>query len=143
MSSSPDQSSERTSFLHAGFPVKELLTMGKGMRTLRVVLLVALALCVGGPPSLFALERTPEIAVATNGGPGQTPPQPGQPQLVMDNGDPDDWASRSDEDEDEMVAGGSVATLYTPSGSKATWRDYLEYISGLLIRIKLRLTGIL
>ena len=115
--------------------------MGKGMRTLKVVLLVALALCVGGPPSLFALERTPEIAVATDGGPGQPPQQPLAPQVVTDNGDPDDWASRTDQD--EMVTGGIIASLDKPSGSKATWRDYLEYISGLLIRIRTRLTGIL
>jgi hypothetical protein len=112
--------------------------MIKTIPRLRVVLLVALALCVGGPPSLFALERTPEIAVATNDQPNQIPPQA---QLVMDNGDPDDWASKTDEDE---MSNGMVQTqLGSPGGSGSGWRDYVEYLSGLLIRIKLYLTGIL
>ena len=112
--------------------------MTKPISTLRVVLLVTLALCVGGPPSLFALERTPEIAVATNDQPDQIPPQA---QLVMDNGDPDDWASRTEDD--EMSIGGVQTLLGAPGGPGITWRDHVEYVSGRLIRIKLCLIGIL
>jgi hypothetical protein len=133
------QTGEATKFLlHAGLPVKEHLTMIRPISTFRVVLLVALALCVGGPPSLFALERTPEIAVATNDQPDQIPPQA---QLVTDNGDPDDWASRTEED--EMSIGGVQTLLDAPGSAGVTWRDYVEYLSGRLISIKLYLTGIL
>jgi hypothetical protein len=104
----------------------------------RVVLLVALALCVGGPPSLLALEHTPEIAVATSDTPYQ-PPTP--PQSIIENGDPDDWASKSDED--EMSGHGVQTLLGGPGGSGVTLREYLEHVSGSLIRIKLYLTGIL
>ena len=112
--------------------------MAKTISVAKVVLLVALALCVGGPPSLFALERTPEIAVATNGQPDQIPPQA---QLGMDNGDPDDWAAKTEDD--EMSVGGGQFQLGSPGGSGAEWRDHVEYLSGRLIRIKLYLTGIL
>jgi hypothetical protein len=112
--------------------------MTKPSPKLRVVLLVALALCVGGPPSLFALEPAPEIAVATGDNPYQ-PPTP--PQSIVNNGDPDDWASKSDED--GMSGQGVQTQLGCPGGSGLTWREHVEYVSGSLIRIKLYLTGIL
>ena len=116
--------------------------MAKTTNTLTVVLLIGLALCVGGPPAAAAPEGTPEIAVDSNDQPGQ---QPSQPQCIVNNGDPDDWASRTDgeEEEDEACAGMVQFMLGDPGDPGATWRDHAERFSERLIRIKMYLIGIL
>ena len=100
-----------------------------------IVLLVALTLCVGVPPSLIAHERPQNVVNVPGGGPGQ-PPCP--PQQTGDNGDPDDWASRGS-DGDDSVGPPPDET----AGSLDEWLNYLESISELLASIRLNLLGIL
>ena len=96
-------------------------------------LLVALAISVVAPPVLHALERSPVIAFA----PGYEPaPPPTQPQLTTDAGDPDEWASKSDQ-------GMSGAQGDKSDGSGVKWLDYLRSLRGLVAGIKLQLEGIL
>jgi hypothetical protein len=112
--------------------------MTRPLHLLAFVLLVTLALCVGGPPCVFALERAPAIATATYDVPVQSS---APPQVLTDNGDPDDWATKSDRSE---VGGNGAQSQHSIAGGSGTgWRDYMEYISELMIRTRLYLTGIL
>jgi hypothetical protein len=113
--------------------------MAKKRNIFKVVLLIGLALCVGGPPSVAALERTPQLAIDSNDQPGQPPPQL---QSIGNNGDPDDWASKTEgEGEEDEISAGTVQFLL--GGPGATWRDRAERFGGRLICIKVYLTGIL
>jgi hypothetical protein len=96
-------------------------------------LLVALALSVAAPPVLLALERPPDSVIAPGSEAGQVP---SSPRMVSDNGDPDDWASRSD----QSSSGGREVSS---DESDVSWRDYLDSLRGLLGGIKLQLAGIL
>jgi hypothetical protein len=58
--------------------------------------------------------------------------------MAADNGDPDDWASRSD---DAAAVGG--ATDVGVGGCNGKWSNYLEYLRRLVAKIKLHLAGIL
>ena len=61
-----------------------------------IVLLVALAFFVGVPPPLLALDRPPDYGQGPGYDPGQTPPDV---TSVTNNGDPDDWASNTGDEE--------------------------------------------
>jgi hypothetical protein len=73
------------------------------------------------------------MAIAPGTQTGQTP---STPIMVSDNGDPDDWASRSDQ-------GSSGGEEQSSEGSDVSWRDYLDSLRGLLGGIKMQLAGIL
>lgn len=96
--------------------------------------LVALALSTGAPPFIHALERPPDIAIQPGDYTGSVS---SGPPMVQDDGDPDDWASRSD---DESSGGGQNEQL---GGSGAEWDNYKHAIRGLILRIKIALGGIL
>lgn len=104
-------------------------------RSTGIALLVALALFVGAPPVLHSLERPPDLA---NGSGYQSEQIPFQPELVTDNGDPDDWSSKNDPDGEEDEAGQG-----TMGASDGKWLDYLESLRGIIFQIKLKLEGIL
>ncbi len=104
-------------------------------RSTGIALLVALTLFVGAPPVLHSLERPPDLANGSGYQPGQIP---FQPELVTDNGDPDDWASKNDPDGEEDEAGQGIM-----GGSDGKWLDYLESLRGIIFQIKLKLAGIL
>ena len=88
---------------------------------------------------MAALEGVPEIAIDSNDQPGQAPPQL---QSIGNNGDPDDWASKTEgEEEEDEISTGMVQFIL--GGPGVTWRDHAERFSGRLIRIKVYLTGIL
>lgn len=96
-------------------------------------LLVALALSVAAPPALLALDRPPDSVTAIGGETGQTQ---STPFMGSDNGDPDEWSSRSNQG-----SGGSQEE--DSGGSDAGWQDYLESLRDLLGGIKMELAGIL
>lgn len=96
-------------------------------------LLVALALSVAAPPALLALDRPPDSVTATGGETGQTQ---STPLMGSDNGDPDEWSSRSNQGSGGSQEGDS-------GGSDLDWRDYLESLRDLLGGIKMKLAGIL
>jgi hypothetical protein len=98
-----------------------------------IVLLVALAFFVGVPPPLFALDRLPEHGQVPGYSPVQTPPDV---TLVADDGDPDDWASNTGQDD------GTDGVVQSKPGD-GNWLDYLESVRDLILRIKLGLDGIL
>ncbi len=56
--------------------------------------------------------------------------------MGSDNGDPDEWSSRSNQGSGGSQEGDS-------GGSDLDWRDYLESLRDLLGGIKMKLAGIL
>lgn len=104
-------------------------------RTPAIVLLVALVLFVGVPQSLFALDRLPYSGSTSGSGPGDIS---SAPEMVADDGDPDDWASST-----EAGEGADGTSQAKTADDDAKWRNYLDTILDLILRIKMELAGIL
>jgi len=111
------------------------MTMIRRTRAPALILLVALVLLVGVPPSLNALDRLPSTSTTVA---GEEPGSQSTPQMVANDGDPDDWATST---ESEDNAGGAIQG--GTGGDGSDWRDYLESIRDLILRIKNELGGIL